>query len=280
MSESCNHDCSNCSSNCASRDPNSFLKPANSRSNIKKVIGIASGKGGVGKSMVTSLLAISLRRKGYNVAVLDADITGPSIPKTFGVNNAVVLGDEYGIAPVITKSGIKVMSLNLLVDNETDPVVWRGPILANMVNQFWTDVYWEDVDYMLVDLPPGTGDVVLTVYQSIPLSGLVVVSTPQDLVKMIVEKAINMANMMKLPVIGLAENMSYFTCPECGKKYEIFGESQVAKVAEMFDIDHYSCLPIRPELAKAVDKGELEDVEISELDELIEAIEKCEVRKI
>lgn len=280
MSETCNHDCSSCSQNCAQRDPNSFLKAANKRSNIKKVIGIASGKGGVGKSMLTSLLAIALRRKGYNVAVLDADITGPSIPKTFGVTGTTVLGDEQGIAPVVTKTGIKVMSLNLLIDNETDPVVWRGPILANMVSQFWTDVYWEDVDYMLVDLPPGTGDVVLTVYQSIPLSGLVVVSTPQDLVQMIVEKAINMANMMKLPVVALAENMSYFTCPDCGRKLEIFGESKVEEVAATFGIDSFARLPIRPELAKAVDEGNLEEVEITELDEIIKAIEECKTREI
>ncbi len=279
MSE-CNHDCSNCSQSCAERDPNSFLKKPNEQAHIKKVIGIASGKGGVGKSMVTSLLAIALRRKGYNVAVLDADITGPSMAKTFGLKAGNMTGDQYGIDPALTRTGIEVMSLNLLVDKETEPVVWRGPVLANMVTQFWTDVYWGDVDYMLVDLPPGTGDVVLTVYQSIPLSGVIVVSTPQELVGMIVEKAVNMCNMMNLPIIGLAENMSFIQCPNCEEKIEVFGESHVAELADKYVVEHFARLPINPELAKAVDNATLEEVVVEEIDELVTAIEEAKTREV
>ena len=277
MSNSCNRDCSNCSEACAERDPNSFLAKTKETNHIKKVIGIASGKGGVGKSMVTSLLAIALRKKGYNVAILDADITGPSIPKTFGIKEKA-LGDGIGILPATSKSGIKLMSLNLLVENESDPVAWRGPIIGNIIRQFWSDVYWNDVDFMLVDLPPGTADAVLTVYQSIPLSGVVVVSTPQELVGMIVEKSIKMAEMVNLPVLGLVENMSYVLCPHCGEKISVFGESRLEEIADSYGIPYIAQLPIDPTLAKAVDSGTLEEKEVTDLDNIITALEECEAR--
>ncbi len=277
MSNSCNRDCSNCSEACAERDPNSFLAKTKETNHIKKVIGIASGKGGVGKSMVTSLLAIALRKKGYNVAILDADITGPSIPKTFGIKEKA-MGDGIGILPALSKSGIKLMSLNLLVENESDPVAWRGPIIGNIIQQFWSDVYWDDVDFMLVDLPPGTADAVLTVYQSIPLSGVVVVSTPQELVGMIVEKSIKMAEMVNLPVLGLVENMSYVLCPHCGEKISVFGESRLEEIADSYGIPYIAQLPIDPTLAKAVDSGTLEEKEVTDLDNIITALEECEAR--
>ena len=226
MSENCNHDCGSCSANCASREgaaPDFSAKP-NPHSHVKKVIGVVSGKGGVGKSLVTSMMAVLLRRRGQNVAILDADITGPSIPRMFGVHGQLSATDE-GIIPAASTTGVKMVSLNLLLERETDPVVWRGPVIAGTVKQFWSDVMWGDVDYMFVDMPPGTGDVPLTVFQSLPVNGILIVTSPQELVGMIVEKAVRMANMMNVPVLGLVENMSYFQCDECGKKHYTFGRA-------------------------------------------------------
>ena len=248
MSENCNHNCENCSENCAQRDPKSFLEAPNALSSIKKVVAIMSGKGGVGKSMVTGLMAVLAQKAGLKTAILDADITGPSIPKMFGVTEKAT-GDENGIYPAITSTGIRVMSLNLLTARETDPVVWRGPIIAGTVKQFWTDVVWGDVDIMFVDMPPGTGDVPLTVFQSIPVDGILVVTSPQELVGMIVEKAVNMAGLMNIPIFGLIENMSYFTCPDCGKKHSIFGESHIDEIAARHNLEVLGKLPIDPKLA-------------------------------
>ncbi len=257
MSQNCDHDCSNCGENCAERDPKSFLEKTNEYSHIKKVIGVVSGKGGVGKSLVTSLLAVEMQRRGYKTAVLDADITGPSIPKMFGIKG-LAMENEFGMLPSQSSTGIKVMSINLLLENNTDPVVWRGPVIAGAVKQFWTEVCWGDVDYMFVDMPPGTGDVPLTVFQSIPVDGIVVVTSPQELVGMIVSKAVRMAEMMSIPVLGLVENMSYFECPDCGKRHYIFGNSDIEKLAVSFNIDTTSRLPIDPKLAAASDKGMIE----------------------
>lgn len=260
MSEECTHDCSTCGSNCSERETEqeSFLESPNPNSSIKKVIGIVSGKGGVGKSMVTSLMALGLRMKGYNTAILDADITGPSIPKIFGLKEKAY-GVEQGILPVKTRTGIDVMSINLLVEDESDPVIWRGPVLAGVVKQFWSDVIWEDVDFMFVDMPPGTGDVPLTVFQSLPLDGIIIVTSPQELVSMIVEKAYKMAQTMKIPVLGIVENMSYIECPDCGKKIPVFGESTIDSVAERFGIETVDKMPIIPKLAGMCDAGELEE---------------------
>lgn len=262
MSEECTHDCSTCSSNgsCSSQNKESLLVPCNSSSDVKKVIGIVSGKGGVGKSLVTSMLAITLNRRELNTAILDADITGPSIPKIFGVNGPAT-GDERGILPAVSKMGTKIMSLNLLLDEETTPVVWRGPVIAGTVKQFWTDVYWDDVDYMFVDMPPGTGDVPLTVFQSLPLDGIVIVTSPQELVSMIVEKAVRMAKLMNIPVLGIVENMSYLKCPDCGKEIKIFGESHVEEVAKQYGIKVLAKVPMDPSLANLCDKGALELME-------------------
>jgi Mrp family chromosome partitioning ATPase len=270
MSE-CTHDCSNCSSkDCGERKD--FKEKQNELSNIKKVIGIVSGKGGVGKSLVTSLLAVKARKAGYNTAILDADITGPSIPKVFGINSrANALDDKY-LLPALSNSGIKVMSINLLLESASDPVVWRGPVIAGAVKQFWTDVVWNDVDYMFVDMPPGTGDVPLTVFQSLPVDGIIVVASPQDLVSMIVSKAVKMANMMNIPVLGLVENMSYFVCPDCGKEHHIFGESKIDCVAEKYNIKNVSRLPIDPKFASLCDEGHIEDVNESYLDNVFESI--------
>lgn len=258
MSE-CSHNCAECGSDCAERtsSPADFLKQPHAQSHIKKVIGVVSGKGGVGKSLVTSLLATMARRNGLETAILDADITGPSIPKAFGLRDRAT-GSEDGLYPVCTSSGIKVMSLNLLVENPADPVVWRGPVIAGAVEQFWTDVIWGDVDIMFIDMPPGTGDVPLTVFQSIPVDGIVIVASPQELVSMIVEKAVNMAALMNIPVLGLVENMSYLTCPDCGKKLRVFGESHVDELAARHHITHTACIPIEPKLAAAVDAGYIE----------------------
>ena len=243
MSE-CTHDCSSCGENCPSRsEPQSFLKALNPYSSVKKVVAVVSGKGGVGKSLVTSLLASEMQRRGYRCAVLDADITGPSIPKSFGIRQHAAGTDEF-LIPVTTHSGLQIMSINLILENETEPVVWRGPVIAGAVTQFWTDVLWQDVDYMFVDLPPGTGDVPLTVFQSLPIDGVVIVTTPQDLVGMIVSKAVNMAGMMNVPVLGIVENMSYFRCPDCGAEHNIFGDSKVEAVAASFGIEHFTKLPI------------------------------------
>ena len=235
MSENCSHNCGSCSANCSSRKPADFLVPPNQYSNIKKVIGVVSGKGGVGKSMVTSTLAVLTNRKGKKTAILDADITGPSIPKAFGVKDKAY-GNQFGMLPCESKTGIEMMSINLLLDNDTDPVVWRGSIIANTVKQFWQDVVWGDVDYMFIDLPPGTGDVPLTVFQSIALDGIIIVTTPQDLVSMIVDKAVKMAQKMNVPILGIVENMSYFKCSDCGKIHKIFGDSNIDAIAEKHNI--------------------------------------------
>ena len=261
MSE-CTHDCSSCGESCASRENGSSLdmtEKLNQFSTVKKVIGVVSGKGGVGKSIVTSLLAVMFNRKGYDTAILDADITGPSIPKAFGLTEKA-LGSEKGILPAVTASGIKIMSINLLLENDTDPVIWRGPILAGTVKQFWTDVCWGNVDYMFVDMPPGTGDVPLTVFQSLPLDGIIVVTSPQDLVSMIVEKAVKMAQLMNVPILGVVENMSYFVCPDCNKKHYPFGESKLENIAQEYSLDILARLPIDPENAKACDSGKAESI--------------------
>lgn len=274
MSEQCSNDCSACGSNCEQRrqERTSFIEKPHELSNIKKVIGIVSGKGGVGKSLVTSLLAALAQRDGYKTAILDADITGPSIPRVFGLHQ-VVSGGEFGINPIKTKTGISVISLNLLTENETDPVIWRGPVIAGMVKQFWTDVIWGDIDIMFIDMPPGTGDVPLTVFQSIPVDGIIIVTTPQELVGMIVEKAFNMAKMMNIPVLGLVENMSYMVCPDCGKEHSIFGESRIKELAERLKIDTVSRLPIDPKLTAACDEGEIELFVGNWLDNIIKIIE-------
>lgn len=257
----CTHDCSSCSSNCSSKaesaETESFIEKLNDVSSVKKVIGVVSGKGGVGKSLVTSMLAVAMNRRGYKTAVLDADVTGPSIPKAFGIKNKCA-GNDFGIIPATSKTGIDIMSVNLLLPNETDPVVWRGPIIAGTVKQFWTDVIWKDIDYMFVDMPPGTGDVPLTVFQSIPLDGIVIVTSPQELVSMIVSKAVNMADMMNISILGIVENMSYFECPDCKKRYNIFGESHIDEIAAEHNTQVLAKLPINPELAKCVDTGTIE----------------------
>ena len=272
MSE-CTHDCSTCSQSCGDRtQPQSFLEKPHELSNIKKVIGVVSGKGGVGKSMVTSLLAVTMQRRGFKTAVLDADITGPSIPKAFGLHEKA-MGDNNGIYPVMTKTGIEVMSVNLLLPNETDPVVWRGPVIANTVKQFWTDVIWNDVDYMFVDMPPGTGDVPLTVFQSLPIDGIIVVTSPQELVSMIVGKAVKMAEMMNVPVLGIVENMAYYECPNCKSRHSIFGESHIEEVAAKYGINSTAGMPINPKLAAACDKGMIELFEGDWLDKTADVIE-------
>ena len=253
MSEECTHDCSTCAANCASREKkNEDPKAGNPASSVKKVIAVVSGKGGVGKSMVTSLLACAQRKKGASVAIMDADITGPSIPKVFGVQERA-MGVEEGIVPAETRTGIKLMSMNLLLDNPTDPVVWRGPIIGGVVQQFWKEVWWGDVDYMFVDMPPGTGDVPLTVFQSLPVDGIVIVTSPQELVSVIVEKAVKMAELMDIPVLGIVENMSYFVCPDCGKKHFIFGESRLEELAAAHKIPVTARLPIDPAIPQAAD---------------------------
>ena len=259
MSE-CTHDCSTCGEACASREPESFLKPLHEGASVKKVIAVVSGKGGVGKSLVTSMLAVEMSRRGYKTAILDADITGPSIPKVFGLHEKAE-GSEDGIYPVKTKTGIEVMSINLLLDDEKAPVVWRGPVIAGTVKQFWTDVVWNEVDYMFVDMPPGTGDVPLTVFQSLPLDGIVIVTSPQELVSMIVSKAANMASLMNIRVLGLVENMSYVLCPDCGKHIDIFGEGKTDAVAAEFGFDLLARIPLDARLAALCDKGALELME-------------------
>ena len=269
----CSSDCSSCASagNCSSQ-PQSFLEETHSFNNIKKVIAVVSGKGGVGKSMVTSLMSVNMTRAGYNPAILDADITGPSIPKAFGLTEKATAND-MGILPIMTKTGIGTMSVNSLLENDTDPVVWRGPVIAGTVKQFWTDVLWGDVDYLFVDMPPGTGDVPLTVFQSLPVDGIIVVTSPQELVSMIVGKAVKMADMMNVPVLGLVENMSYFECPDCGKKINVFGESKLEEVAEQYGVDILGRLPINPKLAAACDRGMIELYEGDWLDEAAKKLE-------
>ncbi len=267
MSE-CNHDCSSCSANCGERTEQQDLRAkANVQSNVKKVIAVVSGKGGVGKSMVTSLLAVALRRMDLSVGVLDADITGPSIPKAFGVKGGAEACPD-GLLPAKTKTDISLMSVNLLLPDETDPVIWRGPVIAGTVTQFWTDVCWGDVDVLLVDMPPGTGDVPLTVFQSLPIDGIVVITSPQELVGMIVQKAMKMADMMNVPVLGVVENMSYISCPDCGKKISVFGESKTAEIAASYGTRLLAQVPIQSDLAKAMDKG---SVELADTDALCDA---------
>lgn len=272
--EGCTSNCSSCPSagNCGSQ-PQSFLEETNSFNDIKKVIGVVSGKGGVGKSMVTSLMAVNMQRRGYKTAILDADITGPSIPKAFGTKEKAT-ANELGIFPIKTKTGIGTMSVNNLLENDTDPVVWRGPVIAGTVKQFWTDVLWGDVDYMFVDMPPGTGDVPLTVFQSLPVDGIIVVTSPQELVSMIVGKAVKMAEMMNIPVLGLVENMSYFKCPDCGREYPVFGESRLEEAAAEYGVNVLGRLPIDPKLAAACDKGMIELFEGDWLDGAADKVEK------
>ena len=271
--EDCTHDCSTCGSDCASRTaPESFLQSLRPGARVDKVIAVVSGKGGVGKSLVTSLLACEMQRRGHQAAILDADITGPSIPQAFGIHGGAMGGEDFLYANR-SRTGIEMMSINLLLPNETDPVVWRGPVIAGTVTQFWTDVLWEDVEYMFVDMPPGTGDVPLTVFQSLPVDGIVVVTSPQELVSMIVSKAVNMANMMNIPVLGIVENMSYYECPDCGKKHAIFGDSHIEKIALENSIDTVARMPIQPGIAESVDLGRIETVAAPWLGELADKIE-------
>ena len=271
---SCNGNCSSCGSDCADRKTESLLAEPNPHSSVKKVIAVVSGKGGVGKSTVTAMLAVAMARQGKRVAVLDADITGPSAPTAFGVNECQG-ANENGLFPGLTRSGIQVMSINLLLDNPADPVVWRGPVIAGAVKQFWTDVIWEDVDYMFVDMPPGTGDVPLTVFQSLPIDGVVIVTTPQDLVSMIVAKAVKMANMMHIPVLGFVENYSYLECPDCGRKIEVFGKSHINEIAAKFDLPVLAKLPIDPSVAEAYDNGLMETVNTDAVSGVIDAVLKA-----
>lgn len=268
----CNHNCSSCSENCSERENNPFqIKPLHEGCRVGKVYGIVSGKGGVGKSMVTSQMAVTMRRRGHSVAVLDADITGPSIPKAFGVHQRAE-GVENAILPVATSTGIQLMSVNLLLENETDPVVWRGPVIGGVVQQFWTDVLWDDVDYMFVDMPPGTGDVALNVFQTLPVDGIIIVTSPQELVSMVVEKAVKMAQMMNIPIVGLVENMSYLSCPDCGKKLHIFGEGKTDEAAARYGLQVLAKMPIDPALAALVDAGRIEDFSGNWLDGAADAI--------
>lgn len=275
MSEECTHDCSTCTANCASKgktNPNDFHEAPNELSDIRHVIGVVSGKGGVGKSLVTCMLAVLLQRKGYHVGILDADITGPSVPKAFGLH-AEVTGDEHGMIPPRTKTGIDVMSVNLMLEDEKRPVIWRGSLIAGTVKQFWKDTIWDDTDVLLIDCPPGTGDVPLTVFQTIPLDGIVIVSSPQELVSMIVSKAANMAKMMNIPVLGLVENMSYAVCPDCGRHISVFGESHIDEIAAEFGYDLLAQIPLDNKLAALCDKGMLELMENNYMDVAAEVIE-------
>ena len=274
MSEECTHDCSTCSSNCGSKDPKSLLVAPHPNSKIGKVIGVVSGKGGVGKSMVTDLLAVEFARRGYHCGILDADITGPSNPKAFGITEKAQ-GNETTIFPVKSKKyGVDIMSINVLLENESDPVVWRGPVIGGTVRQFWSDTLWDNVDYLFVDMPPGTGDVALTVFQNIPIDGIVVVTSPQDLVSMIVGKAMKMASLMNIPVLGLVENMSYALCPDCGKKIHVFGESHIGEIAEEYHVPVLAQMPINPSLASACDNGTVEDLDCSYLEDAALVIER------
>ena len=275
-SENCNHDCSSCSQACNDRDPKSFIAPENKGSHVKKVIAVMSGKGGVGKSMVAGLSAITTRKHGYSTAVLDGDITGPSIPKMFHLTNMDVSATQDALIPAQTATGIKVMSMNLLTDDETQPVVWRSPIITGALKQFWTDVIWGDVDYMFVDMPPGTGDIPLTVFQSLPVDGIIIVTTPQELVSMIVEKAVAMAKLMKMPILGIVENMSYVKCPHCGEEIKVFGESHIEEIAAKEGLRVIGRVPIDPALAKAADEGTVEYADTSFLDGIMEVLPKIE----
>ncbi len=274
MSENCDNNCSGCSANCSDRkEKYDFSIPTHELSRVKRVIGVVSGKGGVGKSMVTSLLAVTMQRMGYKTAVLDADITGPSIPKAFGLTGKAE-ASEMGLFPVRTKTGLEIMSVNLLLPNDTDPVVWRGPIIANTVKQFWSDVVWGDIDFMFVDMPPGTGDVALTVFQSIPVDGIIVVTSPQELVSMIVSKAVKMAELMNIPILGLVENFSYFKAPDTGAQYNVFGESHIDEIAAEHDLKVLAKMPIEPKLAAACDKGMIELFDVAWLDPVAKDLEE------
>jgi len=275
----CSHDCSSCSSECASRKTESLLKKPHEKSSVKKIIGVVSGKGGVGKSLTTSLLASFAQKQGLSVGIMDADITGPSIPHMFGVKDRIT-GDEKGINTVLSPSGMQMVSMNLLLDEETSPVIWRGMVISGTVMQFWTDVIWKDVDLLFIDMPPGTGDVPLTVFQSIPISGIVIVTTPQDLVKMVVEKAVNMANIMHVPVLGLVENMSYLSCPDCGKKIEVFGASKAKAIAAEYAIPAVARMPLDPNISNLADAGRIEDYDGSALEEVYKSIEKAQAKPI
>ena len=275
--ENCTHDCGSCSAACDSRgmDPSQFQEKLSPESSVKKVIGVVSGKGGVGKSLVTALMACRMRAENFRVGILDADITGPSIPKAFGVHEQIrVTPDGRLLVPAETATGIQIISSNMILDHETDPVIWRGPVIAGAVKQFWSETYWENIDYMFVDMPPGTGDVPLTVFQSLPVDGIIIVTSPQELVSMIVTKAVNMAKKMNIPIIGLVENMSYLECPDCGKKISVFGESHVEEVAKENEIPVLAKIPIRPEITKSVDEGTVEYVKAEFLDAAVEAIKK------
>lgn len=278
MSE-CTHNCSSCGSECAERkSPQSFIEKLGEGSSVKKVIGIVSGKGGVGKSLVTGLMASAFAKKGLHTAVLDADITGPSIPKMFGITERAT-GTDKGLIPVRSKGGVDVMSINLLLENPSDPVIWRGPVIAGVVKQFWNEVIWNDVDYMFVDMPPGTGDVPLTVFQSLPVDGIIIVTSPQELVSMIVEKAVNMANIMNIPILGIVENMSYFKCPDCGKEHKIYGESHIEEIAKKNNLEVLAKLPIDPSLAKLVDAGEVENFSGDFMDNVAKKVETtCKIK--
>lgn len=284
MSE-CSHNCSSCGSECAerkspqsSKTPQSFIEKLGEGSSVKKVIGIVSGKGGVGKSLVTGLLASEFAKKGAHTAVLDADITGPSIPKMFGTDERAT-GSEKGLIPVRSKGGVDIMSINLLLENPSDPVIWRGPVIAGVVKQFWNEVIWNDVDYMFVDMPPGTGDVPLTVFQSIPLDGVIIVTSPQDLVSMIVGKAVGMANMMNIPILGIVENMSYAQCPDCGKKLYLYGESHIDEVAAGYGLKVLGRLPIDPAISSACDRGDVENIDDKWLADAVLAVENAPASK-
>lgn len=272
MSE-CTHNCSSCGESCGERKEESLLAPLNSMSSVKKVIGIVSGKGGVGKSLVTSLMAAGMQKKGNRTAVLDADITGPSIPKVFGIDGMATAND-YGILPSVSSGGVEVMSVNLLLEDTSAPVVWRGPVIAGTVKQFWTDVVWGDIDYMFVDMPPGTGDVPLTVFQSLPVDGIIVVTSPQELVSMIVTKAVKMAQMMNIPILGLVENMSYIECPDCGKRISVFGESHIDETAKENGLEVLGRIPINLAIAAACDAGKVEEIDAVWLKDAFEAVEK------
>ncbi len=275
MNNECTHDCSTCSANCSSREHESLLEKPHELSDIKKVIGVFSAKGGVGKSAVTSMLAVATNRLGFKTAVLDADITGPSIPKIFGLQGEVMGDGNGGIFPLETKTGIEAISVNLLLSDKETPVLWRGPVVAGTVKQFWSQVIWNDVDYMYIDMPPGTGDVPLTIFQSIPLDGLILVTSPQELSNMIVSKAVNMAKMMNIPIIGIIENMSYYKCPDCGKEYKVFGDSHVEETAEKYGLKVLAKIPIDPKLAALSDKGMIELMENDYLDSAFAEIEKA-----
>ena len=271
MSEECTHNCSTCSAGCASKEQQSLKEQPHALSSVKHIIAVVSGKGGVGKSLVTSMLAVNMQRLGYKTAILDADVTGPSIPKAFGLHGGVD-GDDHGMIPPTTTSGIDIMSVNLMLDDETKPVVWRGPVIAGAVKQFWTDTIWHDIDYMFIDCPPGTGDVPLTVFQTIPIDGIIIVSSPQELVSMIVAKAANMAKMMNVPVYGLVENMSYIKCPDCGKEIKVFGDSHIDKIADEFGYDLLARIPMDPKLTALVDKGWIEMMDNDYLESAAEVL--------